>query len=228
MSKLIFKYPDESCVYQPLINAVNQVCADYKKDCTCTSGYRSLEKQKIINSQAVRDHIGAYQLSNGAVYTKDGKCWAAAYGQSNHCFCIALDIADQWFKDLSNAQLKKYNLIKPILHEPWHVQLLEHQNITQLQKEAIRDNILAAMIDVKTFQAMTGLTADGIPGLKTQAKAKQMLQCCQKILGNDFENATDVMLRTQNEPSKWLDFMRVTKHFDSMVMNIVKKMRGEF
>lgn len=229
MSKLIFKYPDESCVYHPLINAVNQVCVDYNKDCTCTSGYRSLEKQRIINTQVLQERKsqGAYQLSNGAVYTKDGKCWASAYGCSNHNYCIALDIDDSWFKNLTNAQLKKYNLVKPMAHEPWHAQLLEHSNITQKQKESIRNYVLDGKVDTWMFQLITGLVADDIPGPKTQAKAKQMLQICQTILKNDFQNAGEVIAATQNDPSRWLDLMKTTKYFDSFIMNIVKRMGGK-
>jgi hypothetical protein len=229
MAKLNFKYQDESSVYIPLIKAVNQVCIDYNKDCTCTSGYRSLEKQKIINAQVLQERKsqGAYQLSNGAVYTKDGKCWASAYGQSNHNYCIALDISDEWFKVLTNAQLKKYGLIKPMSHEPWHVQLIDHQNISQSEKEKIRDNVLSGKIDVKTFQSITGLVVDGISGPKTQAKAKEVLQICQTILKNDFQNAGEVIAATQNDPSRWLDLMKTTKYFDSFIMNIVKRMGGK-
>lgn len=139
------KYQDEKFVYQPLIDAVNKLCVAKNKDCLCTSGYRSLEKQKIINKQVLDTRKGAYQLPSGAVYTGTGankKCWASAYGQSNHCYTIALDISDEWFKVLGNDELKKFQLIKPISYEPWHVQLLEHQGISQGQKVKIRDSVL--------------------------------------------------------------------------------------
>ena len=85
MSQVKFKYQDESCVYPKLIYAVNALCKAYKKDCLCTSGYRSLDKQKLINAQSLQSHKGAYQRSDGSVWTSDGKCWAAAYGKSNLC-----------------------------------------------------------------------------------------------------------------------------------------------
>lgn len=103
-----FKYQDERFVYQKLIDQINILCTAKGKDCLCTSGYRSLEKQKIINAQSLaqRKSQGGYQRADGSVYTPDGKCWAAAYGKSNHCYCIAMDITDDWFNKLSNAELK--------------------------------------------------------------------------------------------------------------------------
>ncbi len=226
MSQVKFKYQDETQVYKPLLDAVNQVCIDYSKDCTCTSGSRTIDKQKIINKQVLQEHAGAYQLPNGAVYTPDGKCWASAYGKSNHFFCIALDIADQWFKNLTNAQLKKYGLIKPMSHEPWHVQLLEHQGIAQTQKEAIRDRVLKKVELTKQFQTMTDLTADGIAGPITKAKAKEMLQTCQQILGLDFQTAEETIVACMTKPKLWLAALKTIPYFGSFVMNIVEKMGG--
>ncbi len=229
MSNVKFKYPDESYVYPKLVNAVNTLCVAKGKDCLCTSGYRSLAKQKLINAQSLQSHKGAYQRPDGSVYTTDGKCWAAAYGKSNHCFCIAMDITDNWFQSLTNAELKKYGLIKPIAHEPWHVQLLEHQGLSQAQKEAIRDSILKGVgnnMEVKEFQTMTGLTADGIVGPVTKAKAKEVLQCCQKILGNDFKTAEEAIKSTQTKPDDWIPLLETKKYFRAFIMNMVNKMGG--
>ncbi len=180
-----FKYPDESYIYPKLLAAVNALCTAKGKDCLCTSGYRSLTKQKLINAQSLQCHKGAYQKTDGSVWTMDGKCWAGAYGKSNHCFCIAMDISDPWFNKLTNAELKKFGLIKPISYEPWHVQLLEHQGISQKQKETIRDSVLKGVdtnMSIKEFQAMNGLKADGIVGPKTIAKAKEVQDVLNKIL----------------------------------------------
>jgi hypothetical protein len=180
-----FKHPDESFIYPKLIAAINTLCVAKGKNCLCTSGYRSLSKQKLINAQSLCSHKGAYQKPNGSVYTPDGKCWAAAYGKSNHCYCIAMDITDDWFNKLTNAQLKKYGLIKPMSYEPWHVQLLEHQGISQTVKEQIKKSCIkgvCASMDIKDLQVILGLTADGIIGPKTKAKAQEMIEACQKIL----------------------------------------------
>ncbi len=238
MPSVKFKYQDESCVYPKLIQAMNALCRAYKKDCLCTSGYRSPEKQKIINAQSLaqRKSQGGYQITDpndkmyGAVFTPDGKCWAGAYGKSNHCFCIAMDITDPWFNALKNAELKKYGLVKPMDHEPWHVQLLEHQGISEAQKIVIRDSVLKGKVDidmiVKEFQAMTGLTADGVAGPKTKEKAKEVLQCCQEILGNNFKTAEEVIRSTQSIPKIWLGLIKTIKYFDNFIMNIVNKMGG--
>jgi LAS superfamily LD-carboxypeptidase LdcB len=137
-----FKYPDKTSVFPKLVSAINALCAAKGRSCTCTSGYRSLAKQKIINAQKLTESKENYQKTSGAVYNKDGKCIAAAYGQSNHCYCIAMDISDEWYKALSNEEIKKFDLIKPMSYEPWHTQLIEHTGLTQTQKIAIRDSVL--------------------------------------------------------------------------------------
>jgi hypothetical protein len=231
MACVKFKYQDESCVYHKLVQAVNALCEAYKKDCLCSSGYRSLEKQKVINAQSLaqRKNQGGYQKPDGSVWTKDGKCWAGAYGKSNHCFCIAMDISDSWVNKLTNAELKKFGLIKPISYEPWHVQLLEHQGISESQKITIRNSVLKGAdknMDIKEFQAMTGLKEDGIVGPVTKAKAMEVLQCCQEILGNNYKNAEEVIRDCMNSPEDWLILNKMVSHFADYTMNIVKRMGG--
>jgi hypothetical protein len=145
MPSVKFKYSDEVYVFPKLIQAINILCVAKGKDCLCSSGYRSIEKQKIINKDVLASHKGAYQTEDGAVYTGTGDnriCWASAYGKSNHNYCIAMDIPDEWFTQLSNTELKSYGLIKPMEHEPWHVQLIIHNGITLKQKQEIRDMVL--------------------------------------------------------------------------------------
>lgn len=145
MPKVLFKHPDQAYIYQKLLDAVNQVCMDFKKDCICVAGYRSLECQKVTNAGVLATRKGAYQLPNGAVYTGTGPnriCWASAYGQSGHCFCICMDIEDTWFKALTNEQLAKYGIVKSVPHENWHVTLIELVGINDSKKIAIRDSVL--------------------------------------------------------------------------------------
>ncbi len=225
-----FKYQDESCVYPKLINAINILCIAKGRDCLCTSGYRSVEKQKSIAKEVLAGNPGSRQREDGSVYSKNGECLAAAYGKSNHCYCIAMDICDSWFKLLENEELKKYGLVKPMSYEPWHVQLLEHNGLSLLQKEAIRDRLLKGVkkdMTVKEFQAVTGLIVDGISGPKTKAKARELLKVCQKILGNDFGSAEETVLVTQKNPEIWLQKIKTERYFPHFVMNIVERMKGE-
>lgn len=229
MSCVRFKYKDEACVYPKLINAVNILCTAKGKDCLCTSGYRSVDKQKTIAGEVLAVNPGSWQRADGSVYSKDGKCLAAAYGKSNHCYCIALDIGDGWFKLLENTELKKYGLVKPISYEPWHVQLLEHTGISQAKKEAIRDIVLKGVykdMTVKEFQAMTGLSVDGIAGPRTIGKVREVLGFCQGILGNTYKNAEEAVKATQKSPDLWLPKLKTEKYFEEFIMNIVKKMGG--
>ena len=122
-------------------------------------------------------------------------------------------------------------MIKPISYEPWHVQLIEHQGISQVKKEQIRDSVLKGNGDddmnVKEFQTITGLKADGIVGDNTKNKAKEMLQVCQEILGQNYKSATEAINGCMNSPNTWLNLMSKTKYFDSFVMNIVNKLCGK-
>lgn len=232
MPQVKFKYPDEACVYPKLVQAVNSLCAAKSKDALCTSGYRSLERQKTINLQVLTSNPGSRQLVNGAVYNTKGQCLAAAYGASNHCYCIAMDVADDWFKKLTNSELAKYGLVKSMDYEPWHVQLIEHNGISQTQKIAIRDSVLFSRKDdgkvtVKEFQSITGLTPDGIAGCKTKEKAAEVLQVCQEILGNNFISTEEVVKAVSTTPNYWKDKLKTVKYLDVLIMSIVKKMGGK-
>jgi hypothetical protein len=228
MYQVNFKYPDEASVYPKLLEEVNRLCADEGKSCTCSSGYRSLEKQIIINAQVLANNSGSVQRNTGAVYSSEGKCLAAAYGNSNHCYCIAMDIPDEWFKSLTNADLKPYDLVKPMDYEPWHVQLIEHNGITQAQKEAIKNSVLNGRKDenvtIQEFQKAFGLTADGIVGDKTKVKLTEVLQFCQEQLGLNYRNAEEAIRDCMTKPSIWLAMTKTVPYFRLFVMNIVNRM----
>ncbi len=230
MPQVKYKYQDESYVYPKLIAAVNTLCAAKGKDALCTSGYRSLEKQKIINKQALNNGPGRIQRPDGSVYDKQGKCWAAAYGKSNHNYCIAMDIDDDWFKKLTNSDLYKYGLFKPVAHEPWHVQLLELSSITQQQKETIRDACIKGVsryMNIKDFQVLAGLQFDGIKGPKTKEKLVEMLQFCQSELELNFSTPEEVIKACANKPDLWLGRLKTIPYFSAFIMSIIKLMGGK-
>jgi hypothetical protein len=169
MPSVKFKYADQACVYPKLINAVNVLCVAKGKDANCVSGYRSLENQKATNKSVLNSTKGSIQRADGSVYSKDGKCLAAAFGKSNHCFGLAMDIDSPWFKSMTNAQLKPFGLITPMDYEPWHVELIETRELTADQKPAFY------------FQYTHGLLADGIAGPKTKAKMAEVQETINKI-----------------------------------------------
>lgn len=232
MYSVKFKHSEQASVYPKLLAAVNQVCNDFKKNAECSAGYRTLECQKATAKLVLVQNKDSYQLKDGSVYIGIGdnrKCLASAYGKSNHCFCIAMDMIG-WFMDLTNTQLKNYGLIKPIAHEPWHVQLAELTGISEDQKEAIRDSCLrgdGVLMNVTEFQAMTGLKTDGVSGPKTQEKAKEVLRVCQEILGNDFKTVEEIIKATQGSPEMWLPKLKELMYFNNFVINIVNKMGGK-
>lgn len=230
MGKVIFKHPEQNKIYFKLFNSVNQVCIDFKKDTECVAGYRDFETQKATNALVLATRKGAYQTEDGAVYTgkgEDRKCWASAYGKSNHCYCIVMDM-DGWMEELTSEQLKPYGLCKPVPHEPWHITLIELVGVSQTEKEAIRDSVLNGIMYIKDFQDMTGLTADGINGPKTKAKAQELLRTCHSILGIPyFETAEQVIEKFTNNPVMWRGNLRTVRFLKELIMTIVKKMRGE-
>jgi len=233
LSKVIFKHSEQAYIYKKLLDAVNQVCADFKKDALCVAGYRSLECQKATNAGVLAKCKTNYQKSNGAVYNAKGQCLASPYGQSNHCFCIALDF-DGWVEDLTNAHLKKYGLVKPMDYEPWHVTLIELVGISDAKKKAIRDSVLNKNkivkddedMTIKEFQSAMNLTADGIVGTGTKAKAKEVLQVCQEILGLNYSTAEATIKGLMSSPDRWLAYIKKDEYFDDFVMNMVKGLGG--
>jgi len=192
MYKLIFKHPEQATIYQPLKNAILAMCQLYRKDAECVRGYSSLVSQAATNKWVLSTRKGSYQVKGGAVYTGTGSnriCWASAYGESNHYFTIAADF-NGWIQELTAKQLAVFNLCAPVLHEPWHIQLISLTGISKEQKETIRNTTLKGGkkdMTTKGFQAMTGLFEDGIAGPITKNKAAEILKVCHSILGINIE-----------------------------------------
>lgn len=141
------KHSDEIYINKDLFDALDKLGKDKKKLIVGTSCYRSLEKQKLINHSVLIDPLnkGAYQDTDpnskmfGAVYLK-GNCLAGAYGKSNHNYGLAVDCGNndgdnEWFKSLTNADLKPYGLHKPLDYENWHGELIKTSNYNQSMKE---------------------------------------------------------------------------------------------
>lgn len=79
-----------------------------------TSGYRSLAEQKKLYADY---KAGKLQST------------AAVPGTSFHGSGLAIDTSTQPIRGMTNAQLAKYGLCKPISKELWHIQTLETINM---------------------------------------------------------------------------------------------------
>lgn len=231
MQTVKFKYPDQAQVYPKLLQAVTKFCNDKGKKVTCVSGYRSLQNQIETNQSVLISNPGSTQRADGSVYNKRGQCLAAAYGKSNHCFCLAMDIGDAWFETVSNAELAVYRLIKPMDYEPWHAELIETRGISQAKKEAIRDTCLKGWyknMTLEEFQILLGLTADGINGPKTKEKAEEIMRVCREITGAVvYSTPEEVIWATQSNPDLWIKRLNEISYFGVFIMNIVKKIGGK-
>lgn len=80
-----------------------------------TSGYRDLKEQQRLYDMYL------YYKKTGKGSIKS----AAKPGTSSHNYRIAADISTQPLRGMSNAQLKKWGLCKPISSEGWHIQPIE-------------------------------------------------------------------------------------------------------
>ena len=234
MGQLKFKHADQMNVYPKLIAAVNKLCEDKGRDCLCVAGYRSLACQIATAKQLSQTNKGSYQDTDpkspyyGAVYNKDGQRIGAAYGKSNHCFGLALDIETAWFKKLTNKDLARYGLIKPMDYEDWHVELIETKGLSLENKKKLYESFKDGdeYMDIKEFQQITGLAPDGIIGSKTKSKAKEVLEVCQQILGIDYKTPEELIKATMDSPAYWLNMLDNIKFFRDFITKLINKMKG--
>lgn len=76
------------------------------------SGYRTIEEQKAL-----------WEKSD-----KSGKM-VAAPGRSRHNYAIAVDTDGIFRNNLTNTELAKYGLYKPMSYEPWHIEPIETKGV---------------------------------------------------------------------------------------------------
>lgn len=109
---------------------------------------------------------------------------AAKPGTSWHEYGLAIDTVDGWLKGICNgatatqAELLKFGLFKPLAKgngagvvEDWHIQPIETQGIPATRRPSFAP--MGIPLDVKTFQSIRGLAADGLYGPKTAAIAQE-------------------------------------------------------
>jgi hypothetical protein len=94
---------------------LNKLAKGYGKKLNIYSGYRSVELQRQLFNQS----------------DKSGKMVAEA-GKSRHNVGLAVDV-DGWGTELTNEQLEKYGLYKPMSWENWHIEPIETKGKTTEQ-----------------------------------------------------------------------------------------------
>ena len=83
-----------------------------------TEGFRSSKRQAELYAQYL-DYLK----------TKKGNIKKAAKpGTSKHEYGLAIDTSSQPLRGMTNAELSKYGLHKPISSEPWHIEPIETKN----------------------------------------------------------------------------------------------------
>lgn len=81
-----------------------------RKGITLTSGFRSVEHQQKLWNDALKKYGSAAAARR----------WVAPPGNSNHNHGTAADLGG--INGISNEELAKYGLYRPMAHEPWHVE----------------------------------------------------------------------------------------------------------
>jgi len=102
------KVSGENAPHSWYLNRLNNLATAYKQKLNVYSGFRTVELQR--------------QLFNDS--DKSGKM-VASPGNSRHNAGLAVDCDSQWVKDLSNKELAKYGLYKPMDYENWHIEPIE-------------------------------------------------------------------------------------------------------
>jgi len=205
-----------------------------------TSGFRSYEEQINAAENALREHKDYYQADNGAVYNSKGQCMVSAPGNSSHNWGLAIDSAGTWIEDISNDELNKYGLRKPMTYEPWHVEPIETKSMSLDQKKSEFYEYMGVYypMDVKTFQTITGLKPDNVIGPKTRKKAEEVMDLCKYILNYQTPQQASQESKTLYERQGttdivWVDpmalrFAKVNSNGNSLLQKYSSFVNGMF
>jgi exopolysaccharide biosynthesis protein len=182
---IIFSHPWQDRIYPVLAGRIAYVAYVKGKKAIGTSGFRSDEEQLKSQKDTLAEHPDYTQGPDGRVYDTKGRCVVSAVGQSSHNWGYAFDSFGTWLEKMSDSELRRYGLRKPMAYEPWHIECVE--KLTLEQKKA---NFYKYMeeypMDIKTFQMITGLKPDGIAGPLTKAKAEEVEKVCKLILDTPY------------------------------------------
>lgn len=97
------------------------------KKMNITSGFRTKEEQQALWDKAKKDYPGL---------TDDQLAWKVARpGNSRHEYGLAVDLADDFWKNIKKSEFEKYGLTKPLSHEPWHI---EPKELVGLSRDQVK------------------------------------------------------------------------------------------
>ncbi len=187
---VIFTHPWQDRIHPVLAGRIAYATiAEGHSIVTCNSGTRSDEEQVGAQNDVLAQHPEYYQSADGGVWKripggKDQRM-AAPVGQSNHRWGLAVDADNTWLENMTNAQLAKYGLWKPMSYEPWHVEPVETRGMSWADKKTEFYEYMGGgyyPMDVKSFQMIAGLKPDGVAGKDTLAKAQEVLECIGPVL----------------------------------------------
>lgn len=127
------KYPrltGDADTHSFLAARLNKLGNDLGVDVKINSGYRTAAEQQGL--------IDDWRRNNPGKSEKERRKWVADPGKGTHEVGLAADIGTKKIQNMSNLQLSKYGLYKPMSYEKWHVEPIETQGI-------IRNNSVAQL-----------------------------------------------------------------------------------
>ena len=201
-----------------------------------SSGYRDVAYQQKLYDQNVKQ------------YPPSGNGYVAKPGNSWHSGRVAVDVQDDGFwkgymieenmhKTRTAQPLYKYGLYLPLnykdansVFEWWHIQPVELYGAKGDRTKYLDadDKIYGrdSKMDVLEFQRITGLVADNIPGAKTKAKAKEVKEVIDYILGVKTGTEAIQELVTGGvdiDAGHWKSKLKECEYLDILLMKVVNQ-----
>lgn len=161
-----------------LLSRVAQLAKDKGMKLEIGDGYRTKEEQAVLWEQS----------------DKSGKM-VAAPGSSRHEAGFAIDA--EWAKSMSDAELAKYGLYRPMDYEPWHVEPIETKG------KSTADLMAGGPTDTgreKRFDALVHAKAADTARIRTDYIRNYKNEFAAKLLqAPDLETATRMIDYADNE-----------------------------
>jgi len=123
------QYGAASKLHPVFADRLNELAKHLGGTITITSGFRSIQDQVRVIKQVYNPNEHTLDTKTGRLIEKStGKTRAAKPGSSDHQRGLAVDISksgiDAQIRNMSNADLQKFGLCKPLSNEPWHLEAI--------------------------------------------------------------------------------------------------------